>query len=87
MVTGLPVIASNVGGIPSMITDGETGLLVESNNVIALADKINFMLSNSSAREKISKNSRVIARERHWPKNVADKTIDVYKEVLSKPAK
>jgi hypothetical protein len=45
------------------------------------------MLSNSSAREKISKNSRVIARERHWPKNVADKTIDVYKEVLSKPAK
>jgi len=87
MVTGLPVIAANVGGIPSMITDGGTGFLVESNNVIALADKIYFLLSNLSAREKISKNSRVIARERHWPKNVADKTIDVYREVLYKSAK
>ncbi len=87
MVTGLPVIATNVGGIPSMITDEETGLLVESNDVIALADKIYSLLSNLSAREKISKNSRVIARERHWPKNVADKTIDVYREVLYKSAK
>lgn len=86
MVTGLPVIASNVGGIPSMITDGETGYLVDPNNVNAFADKIYFLLSDLSARGKISKNSRVIARERHWPKNVADKTMNIYRKVLYKSA-
>lgn len=83
MVSGLPVVASNVGGIPSMITDGQTGYLFESKNIIGLANNIRFLLSSPSTREQISKNASVIARERHLPKNVAVKTMDVYREILN----
>ncbi|EKD24174.1 MAG: glycosyl transferase group 1 [uncultured bacterium] len=40
MACGAPVVATNVGGVPEIILDGETGFLVESNNARALADKI-----------------------------------------------
>ena len=37
MAAGLPVVATRVGGVPDVVTDGETGLLVPSQNVNAMA--------------------------------------------------
>ena len=50
MGTGLPIIASNVGGIPNIIKDGETGILCETNpesiaeSIEKLADDTNLRL-------------------------------------------
>lgn len=82
MVSGLPVIATRVGGIPSMVEDGTTGLLVPWGDPQALAAKILWLLQQPAERQRLAANARRVARERHLPENVACATIVAYKEVL-----
>lgn len=82
MVSGLPVIASNVGGIPSMIQDGETGLLVEPNSPELLAEKILLLLTNGPQRSRLSTNAREVAVQRHHPSLVAQRTLAAYDDIL-----
>lgn len=84
MVSGLPVIATNVGGIPSMVKDQETGLLVDPNDSQGLAEKIIYLLSNPRERQRLSLNARRNARKRHNPQTVAETTIVAYSEILGR---
>ena len=64
MASGLPVIASNVGGIPSMIENGVTGLLVEPRNHRQLAEAVISLLHNEAERKRLA------SGQRKWPLNV-----------------
>jgi len=75
MVSGLPVIATRVGGVPSLVEDGRTGLLVPWNDSKALAEKIEWLLDHPEERERIGRNARDVARARHAPQNVAEQTM------------
>jgi glycosyltransferase involved in cell wall biosynthesis len=46
MATGLPVVATNVGGLPEMVIDGHTGFLVPAGDFRGLADRLLEILSN-----------------------------------------
>jgi glycosyltransferase involved in cell wall biosynthesis len=83
MVSGLPVIASRVGGIPSLVEDGQTGLLVPWGDPQALAEKIEWLLARPAERERLGNNARRVARARHAPEAVAMGTIQAYKEILA----
>jgi glycosyltransferase involved in cell wall biosynthesis len=50
MNCGLPVVATNVGGVPEAVVDGETGLLVEARDVEALRNAIKRMITDGSFR-------------------------------------
>ena len=50
MAAGLPVVATRVGGIPEVVVDGKTGLLVASGNSAELAEAIVYLLSNPHIR-------------------------------------
>lgn len=52
-LAGLAVVASRVGGIPEIITSGETGLLVPSKNPAAIAEAIDSLLSNAALRQTL----------------------------------
>jgi glycosyltransferase involved in cell wall biosynthesis len=84
MASGLPVIASNVGGIPSMIENGATGLLTESGNHRQLAEKIISLLRNEAEGRRLARRARKVALERHFPSAVAERTMNVYKDILNK---
>jgi glycosyltransferase involved in cell wall biosynthesis len=56
MGSGLPIIASNVGGIPDMLTDSYSGLLIDPT-VENITRSINLLLTNDELREKIGKNA------------------------------
>jgi glycosyltransferase involved in cell wall biosynthesis len=51
---GVPVVASRVGGIPEVVQDGETGLLVEQGNSLQLADAISCVLEDPAFRQRLS---------------------------------
>jgi glycosyltransferase involved in cell wall biosynthesis len=83
MVSGMPVIATNVGGVSSMVTDGETGLLVSPRDPAKLAEGILQLLENPAERARMGKNAQRVARQRHDPEQVATETLNAYREILN----
>jgi colanic acid/amylovoran biosynthesis glycosyltransferase len=55
---GVPVVATNVGGIPEAVEEGQTGFLVPPRDAAALADKIQFLMEHPDIREKMGENGR-----------------------------
>jgi glycosyltransferase involved in cell wall biosynthesis len=53
MACGVPVIASNVGGISEQVDDGITGLLIPAQNAELMAQSASLLLKNSDIREKM----------------------------------
>jgi len=61
----LPVIATNVGGIPDMIQEGVNGFLIEKEKPKQIAAKINCFLEDSSLLDKMAKESEALALKNH----------------------
>ena len=79
----IPVIASNVGGVPEVIKDGETGILVEPKNVSDLAKAITKLIENKDLRSRMGKAGREFVKENYkWEKN-AKKMETVYRHLLN----
>jgi glycosyltransferase involved in cell wall biosynthesis len=53
MATGLPVVSTNIGGIPEMIVENETGFLVQSGDAAAMADAIQNVIYDPSSAAKL----------------------------------
>jgi glycosyltransferase involved in cell wall biosynthesis len=65
---GLPVIATDTGGIPDRVRDGETGLLVPPGDVRALRDALARVLSSAELRRRLGQAGRALAVQRFtWP--------------------
>jgi len=65
MATGRPVISCPISGIPELVRDGETGLLVPSENPMALADALIRLASDEDLREKLGSRARALVEEQH----------------------
>ena len=81
MVMGKPVVATKVGGIPSVVIDGETGMLVPSKNPRALAEAIISLLNNPERM----KNMSIAGKERAKLFSIevmVEKTEELYEELL-----
>ena len=63
MAAGLPIVATRVGGIPSLIKDGENGLLVTADNPEELAKAIEKLLMDHDLAERLGRNARRKAEE------------------------
>jgi glycosyltransferase involved in cell wall biosynthesis len=82
MSCGIPVIASRVGGIPDIINDGNTGLLVEERDCSKLAEAIERVLTDSELRTHLIKNaSRVVQTEFNW-EQIAKRILREYEAIL-----
>lgn len=65
MACGIPSIATTVGAIPDLVTDRESGMLIEPGNASSLAEAIDFLISHPQEREKISRNARLKIETKH----------------------
>ena len=63
---GLPVVATNVGGVPYIVTDGETGLLVECGDHEAMAVQAMALLRDPQLAERLVENARLQCRNYSW---------------------
>ncbi|HEX8563096.1 MAG TPA: glycosyltransferase family 4 protein [Flavobacterium sp.] len=66
MALGLPIVSTNVGGIPFLLQNGVTALLVEDDNAEAMAAAVERILTDTELREKIIRNARQKADEYDW---------------------
>ena len=65
MACGLPVVAFQVGGVPEIVRDGSTGVLVEQGDAEALANAIKDLLGDQDRRRQMAENCRRIAVEEY----------------------
>jgi glycosyltransferase involved in cell wall biosynthesis len=79
---GRVVVASNVGGIPSLIEDGETGILVEKENPEALAKGLIRVLSDKELALKIEKHASKRAQRGYSDQLMVGKIIKLYENLL-----
>ena len=77
---GKPVVATDVGGLPSQIIDGETGFLVPPRNEKELADAILRLLEDGGLRQRMGTNARQVAETSLSATTVAAQTVPVYEE-------
>lgn len=77
-----PIVATAVGGVPGVIIDGETGVLVPPASPDALASAIDAMLDSPVEAEAMGENARELVVERHGMKRMVKTIEDVYGEVL-----
>jgi glycosyltransferase involved in cell wall biosynthesis len=82
-VAGLPVIATNVGGVSSLIVDGETGILVDKNDIVQHEKTIVDLYKKDNYRKYLSSRSVEMARDRHDKTKIVRQTIDTYKTLAN----
>ncbi|MCK9186700.1 glycosyltransferase family 4 protein [Candidatus Gracilibacteria bacterium] len=82
MITPLPVIASKVGGIPEIIKDGETGILVEPENEKELAQALEALISDPKLREKMAEKGFLRVKENFSAQKMAEKYEKLYAKLL-----
>jgi len=83
MAAGLPVVASRVGGIPWMVTEGKTGLLFDPNDIEGMSEGLRRVLSDPSLCGSMAAAARQEAERRFRASVVADKTLSVYRAAVA----
>ena len=81
MMVGTPVIATYVGGTPSLIRDGVTGRLVPPFDPWMLAESIDEAFRNPDLYRSFAKEAKEVARYRHDPMHNAKALLSVYAEI------
>jgi glycosyltransferase involved in cell wall biosynthesis len=81
--SGLPVVTTNVGGIPEMIERGKNGFLVQPFNAGELSDKILYLLEHPDAASEMAFLARKTILERFDWRLIVKKVLKVYDEALS----
>ena len=85
MSAGVPVVATRVGGVPEIVTDEDSALLVESRNPEAMAGAIQRMLEDEALRNRLAQNARRLAEEKYSPEAYRRSLVNMYEEVLAVP--
>lgn len=72
MACGLPVISTVVGGIPSLVTDGEDGFLIDPGDEAALVDRLGRIVDDASLGDRLGRHGREKAASRFgWDQQAA----------------
>lgn len=83
MAAGVPVVAPNVGGVPDLVEDGMTGLLCDPHNFESIRGAVAGMLDEPENAKQMAATAKERARVRFHPRVIAQKHLEVYREVLS----
>ena len=83
MACKTPIISTNVGGIPEMIIPGETGLLCPPRDAVALAEKIDYALSNPDHCSEMAEKAYQRFNEMFTFDRMIDQYEDVYEETIT----
>jgi len=84
MACGTPVVATHTGGIPELVEDGVSGLLVPPESPSQLADALCALLGDAPRRAELGRNARRRVEERCSVSRVIPRMLDVYSAALNR---
>lgn len=83
LACGVPCITSNVGGLPEVNIDGETGFAVDVGDIDTFARRIEQLIDDPDLRKKFSMNARTISRDQFSSEKVMPLYLEYYEEIIS----
>jgi glycosyltransferase involved in cell wall biosynthesis len=84
MAAGKPVIATAVGGLPELVTEGKTGLLIPPRDAAALARALARLLSDPVLARQLGTNARAHVREHFSLDRLGREINEIYEELVEK---
>lgn len=83
MATGLPVIATQHGGIPELVDDQQSGFLVPERSSDAIAGKLRYLIDHPEAWPQMGRAGRAVVQERYSSSKLNDELVEIYRQLLS----
>ena len=82
MAAGVPVLASNVGGVPDLIESGKTGLFCDPARPESFRDGIEKLLADRQGTQQLAKAAKAEALRRFHPQVIVRGHLEIYRQVL-----
>jgi glycosyltransferase involved in cell wall biosynthesis len=82
MACGTPIVASRVGGIPELVDDGVTGVLIPPRDEQSLAEAINILLNDYEERARMADRAREKALAEWRVDGILNQTLETYERVV-----
>ncbi|MGO8684680.1 MAG: glycosyltransferase family 4 protein [Thermoleophilia bacterium] len=86
MLAGVPIVASRVGGMPTLVEHEKNGLLVEPGDPAALAAAIQWLLANRKEAARLGAVGREAAQTRNNPDAIVARMMGIYEEIIAAEA-
>lgn len=83
MACGVPVVATNVGGLPYLVDEGSTGFLFAPGNIQRFSEILHILLSDNRLRNTLGDVARQKAIRNYDSSTVAHRTVEVYSKIIS----
>ena len=80
---GVPVIATRVGGIPEVIDDGKSGILVPANDLVMLTKILKKLILDQEGRKAMGEYAKEFVKNKYDPQDLASKVQIIYEELIS----
>lgn len=77
-LANVPIVATKVGGVPEVVIDGTTGLLVEKKSASKLAEKCNILIKDTTLAKTLAENMRRHVQKEFSERVMMEKIIDIY---------
>ncbi|WP_257351784.1 N-acetyl-alpha-D-glucosaminyl L-malate synthase BshA [Pseudalkalibacillus decolorationis] len=82
MACGVPVIGTNIGGIPEVIKDGETGFICEVGDIDEISEKALLLLEDQQMHTQMAENAIRHVQERFHSRKILDDYLEIYAKTL-----
>lgn len=83
MAAGVPIVATTVGGVPEILEDGKSALLVPPSDPTTMAMAIGDLLQNKDKAQMLASNASEAVAARHTPETYVNSVLAIYQQVIS----
>jgi colanic acid/amylovoran biosynthesis glycosyltransferase len=78
---GLPIVATNIAGIPEIVADGQSGFLVSANDIDSLAEKLEYLFEHRDSWEELAQRGRKIVEDKYDSSKLGRRLTEILQEL------